>query len=155
MILRTLGVPKFGWTTILIYSITSFHVPHSRLGAAIELMRTIRATGGSVGNAVLATVFQHASTSHNGSVVAEVTLSHGFSLKSLPELTSTVIEYNIGVPNNGLLKIPGMTPQLADVFQSALRSAHGKAFKLMFLCTIPFGALALLCACFAKIQLST
>lgn len=150
MILPALGVPTFGWTTTLTYSIASLHVPHSRLGAAIGLMGTIRAAGGSVGNAIFATIFQHASNSRAGTAIADVALRHGFSPKSLPELIPAVIEYNIGLPANGLLTISGMTPQLADTFQSALRTAYGQAFRLVFLCTIPFGALALLCALFVE-----
>lgn len=150
MILPALGVPTFGWTTTLTYAIASLHVPHSRLGAAIGLLGTIRATGGAVGNSIFSTIFRHSSTSHAGKAIAGVAFSHGFSPKSLPELIPAVIEYNIGIPTNGLLEIPGVTPQLADTFQSALRNAYGQAFKLVFLCTIPFGALALLCAFFVE-----
>jgi MFS family permease len=149
MFIPAFGVPIFVWVTILSYAIASLHVPHSRLGVAMGLLGTFRASGGAVGNAVFGTIFVNRFGTYSGPAISAAALSHGLRASDLPEIIPATIEYNLGVP--GVLdQIPGMTQAIQAALRMSVRSAYGHAFKIVFYLTIPFSVIALFCALFVE-----
>lgn len=150
MALPAIGVPVFTWLTILAYAIAGLHVPHSNLGVAVGLLGTFRATGGAVGNAIFNTIFNNRFNDLVGPEVMRAAIQSNLSVELAPALIPAAIEYNLGLPSNGLLQIAGVTPEIASALQAAVRQAYAGAFKLVFYCTIPFGVLALVGALFVE-----
>ncbi len=56
--------------------------------------------------------------------------------------------FNLGVPVGPLDAIPGMTDAIKASLQTALRTAYGHAYKIVFYTTIPFSVIALICSLF-------
>lgn len=149
MFLPAFGVPMFIWVTILSYAIASLHVPHSKLGVAMGLLGTFRSAGGAVGNAIFNTIFANRFATYAGQSIAATALSNGLRASDLSEIIPATIEYNLGVP--GVLeKIHGVTPAIQKALRLSVRSAYGHAFKIVFLVTLPFSVIALICALFVE-----
>lgn len=146
IVLPAIGIPMFPWVTILAYSIASLHVPYSNLGLAMGLLGTFRAMGGAVGNTVFQTIFNDRAKAYLEQEVAVAALKSGLPPTELPAVIPAAIQYNLGIPTNGLLSLPGVSPITAQALQTAVRTAYGHAFKITFYCTIPFGVIALVCS---------
>lgn len=147
--LPAFGPPMFVYINLLCYNIVSLHVPHSRLGVAIGLLGTIRSVGGSVGNAIFNTVFQDRFTAYVGGEVVPVALEHGLSASDLPKVIPGVIEYNLGNPH-ALDGISGITPVVASALRVAVRTAYGRAFRIVFLSTLAPTIVGLICGCLVE-----
>ncbi|KAF4463609.1 major facilitator superfamily transporter [Fusarium albosuccineum] len=143
------GVPMFILVTILSYSISSLHVPHSHLGVAMGLLGTFRSAGGAVGNAIFNTVFQDKFRSYSGEEIARAALSNGLDPADLGTIIPGTIEHNLGVPG-ALSGVQGMTPAIQDALRAAVRTAYGRAFQFVFYVTIPFSVVALVCSLFVE-----
>ncbi|TDZ19645.1 Trichothecene efflux pump TRI12 [Colletotrichum sidae] len=144
-----IGVPMFVWVTILSYAIASLHVPHSKLGVAMGLLGTFRSGGGAVGNAIFNTIFQEKFREFAGEEVAFAAVGNGLNPADLGVIIPSAIEYNMGNPR-ALLNVPGITPDIQEALRQAVRDGAGHAFKIVFLVTIPFSILALVCSLFVE-----
>jgi len=140
--LPAFGVPMFVWVTIMSYAVASLHVPHSQLGVAMGLLGTFRSGGGAVGNAIFNSVFQDRLHAFAGEEIAAAAAKNGLNMTALPVIIPQTILYNQGVP--GMLA--NFPQPVKDALQEAVRVAYGHAFKIVFLCTIPFSAIALVCS---------
>ena len=147
--LPAFGVPMFIWITILSYAIASLHVPHSVLGVAMGLLGTFRAAGGGVGNAVYGAIFDNSFNTYAGSEIAAAAIQHGLRAEDLPLIIPQTIEYNLGIPGT-LESIPGVTPVIREALQVAVRSAYGHAYKIVFVVSISFSVIALICGVFVE-----
>lgn len=143
MAIPAIGVPMFLWVVIVGYAIASLHVPHSMLGVAMGLLGTFRSTGGAVGNAIFATILQRKFASYVGGEIGPVMERYNLDPSLTFNVTQGAIAYNIGIPGS-LDNIPEVTDTIKDALQVAVRSAWGHAFKIVFLCTIPFSVVALI-----------
>lgn len=150
IILPVLGIPMFAWITILSYSIASLHVPHSKLGVAMGLLGTFRATGGAVGNAVFVTILNNSFKTYSGTEIVDVAVAAKISPTELPTLIPALIQYNAGAAPNILSQFPDLTPAIVRSLRSGVRLAYGHSYKIVFYCTIPFGIIALVAALFVE-----
>ncbi|KAH6699794.1 hypothetical protein BKA61DRAFT_439696, partial [Leptodontidium sp. MPI-SDFR-AT-0119] len=143
------GTSLFPLITLLAYVMASLHVPHSRLGVAIGLLGTMRASGGAVGGAIHNTVFNNRFAHYVGPEVAKAAIQNDLNPADLPKIVPRAIQFDLGVP--GALKgIEGVTPVVELALREAVRNAYGHAFKMVFYVTIPFTVIALLCGLLAK-----
>lgn len=143
MWLPAFGVPMFVWVVIMAYAVASLHVPHSILGVAMGLLGTFRNCGGAIGNAIFMTIFQRQFASFVGDEVIPVMNQHRLDPELMDAIIAGAKAYNLGIPGS-LDDIPGITDAIKEALQVAVRSAYGHAFKIVFLCTIPFSAVALI-----------
>ena len=82
--------------------------------------------------------------------ISAAAISHGYDgPKNLALLIPAVVNNALGVPD-AFQGVPGATPALAEAPLKAFREAYAVAFQRMFYATIPFGLIAVICACFIK-----
>ncbi|GAB7344324.1 hypothetical protein MBLNU457_2189t1 [Dothideomycetes sp. NU457] len=149
MILPMFGQSAFTWMTILSLVSSGLFVPPEELGTVAGLLGTFRSAGGSVGNAVFATILASSVNQHLATNIAGAAISHGFDPANLGKLIPAVIENAVGVPFV-LKSVPGITAAVEEATALAFKNTYAEAFKLVYYCTIPFGIVALVAAFFVR-----
>ncbi|KAL8286119.1 hypothetical protein RB600_010215 [Gaeumannomyces tritici] len=144
--LPAFGIPMFTWLTILTYAIASLHVPHSKLGVAMGLLGTFRAAGGAVGNAIFSTILNNKFNEYVGEEVVPLVFMNGFNATDIGPIIGGAIQHNLGIP----FALAAYPPSMAEPLMEAVRTAYGRAFYVVFLCTIPFSAVALVFSFFVE-----
>lgn len=149
MALQFFGQCSFAWVTTLAYVASGLFVPQEELGVSAGLIGTFRSAGGSVGNAIFATILNSIINKKLGSNIAAAALENGFSPANLGALIPAVIQNAIGVPFV-LSAVPGITPEVIAATGRAFKDTYAYAFRRVFLATIPFGIIGLAAAWFVK-----
>jgi len=139
----------FAWITLLSYVIAGLNVPLRHLGIASGLIGTFRSAGGSVGNAVFNTILNGVVKGQIPKRIAEVAVANGMSADQLAALIPATIENAVGIPG-AFAAVPGITPAIEQAAAHAYKQAYAYAFKQVFYSSIPFGVIAIICACFIK-----
>lgn len=147
--LPAIGVPSFTGITILSYTIAGLHIPHSQLGVATGLVGTFRAAGGAVGNAIYNTVLTNRFNTFVGEEIVPVILGNGLSPADIPKIIPAAIEYNLGIPKT-FEGIQGITPDIITALQTAVRTAYGNAFAIVFLASLGATLLGFICGFFVE-----
>lgn len=149
MAFQFFGQSCFAWVTTLAYVSSGLFVPQEELGVSAGLIGTFRSAGGSVGNAIFATILNSIINKKLGPNIAEVAIKNGFSPSGLKALIPAVIENAVGVPS-AFAKVPGITPEIIAATSQAFKDTYAYAFRRVFLSTIPFGIIGLAAAYFVK-----
>jgi len=149
MAFQFFGQACFTWVTTLAYVSSGLFVPQDELGVSAGLIGTFRSAGGSVGNAIFATILNSIINKKLGPNIAEVAIKRGFSPSGLGALIPAVIENAVGVPF-AFAKVPGITPEIIAATSEAFKDTYAYAFRRVFLSTIPFGIIGLAAAWFVK-----
>lgn len=113
------------------------------------LIGTVRASGGAVGNAILATVLNDRFEAYVGPEIAAIALQNDLNPQELPQIIPAAILYNIHSPS-GLENISGMTPSVQEALRVGVRTAYGHAYKIVFYITISFSVIALISSLFVR-----
>lgn len=139
-----MGVPGFTWVTILSYAIVGLHVPHSQLGTALGFVGSFRSTGGAVGNAFFGALFNTLSERDTARAVQQACQNLNLcpNATTFQSLMAETVAFNLG--DNTTLA--GIDPSAKTILQNALRSGYGSSMQVIFLATIPFSVLALICS---------
>jgi len=149
MILPMFGQSAFTWMTILSLVTSGLFVPPEELGTVAGLLGTFRSAGGSVGNAVFATILASSVNKHLANNIAAAAIPLGFNPANLGALIPAVVENAVGVPF--VFKgVPGITTAVEEATALAFKNTYADAFKLVYYCTIPFGIIALVAAFFVR-----
>ena len=149
MAFQFFGNGPFAWITLVSYVIAGLHVPLRHLGIASGLIGTFRSAGGSVGNAIFNTILNTIVSSEMPKRVAAAAIANGFDPTALAELIPATVENAVGVPG-AFATVPGITPAIEAAVAQAFKEAYAYAFRRVFWSTIPFGVIAIICACFIK-----
>ncbi|KAG4437125.1 hypothetical protein IFR05_007387 [Cadophora sp. M221] len=149
MALQFFGQCCFAWVTTLAYVASGLFVPQEELGVSAGLIGTFRSAGGSVGNAIFATILNSIINKKLGSNIAAAALQNGFNPENLGALIPAVIQNAVGVPFV-LSAVPGITEEVIVATGLAFKNTYAYAFRRVFLSTIPFGIIGLVAAWFVK-----
>lgn len=149
MALQFFGLGMFQVTTSVCYVIAGLNIPLRQLGLASGLIGTFRSAGGSVGNAVFNTILNSVANDQVPKRISAAAISHGYDPKNMALLIPAAINNADGVPN-AFKGVPGVTPALQVAVLKAFREAYAVAFRRVFWATIPFGVIAVICACFIE-----
>lgn len=147
--LQLFGQLGFIWIISLAYISSSLTVPHEDLGISAGLIGTFRSTGSSIGNAIFTVILNSIINRQLGSKIAEAALASGYPPTGLDALVPAVIQNAVGTPG-AFMGLEGVTPEIAAAASQALRDTYAHAFRVVFLCTIPFGVMALAAAWFVE-----
>ncbi|KAJ9604531.1 hypothetical protein H2200_010644 [Cladophialophora chaetospira] len=139
----------FALITLLCYVIAGLNVPLRHLGIASGLIGTFRSGGGSVGNAVFNTILNGVVKGQIPKRLSEVAGTYNMSGEQLAALIPATVLNAVGVPE-AFAEVPGITPAIEQAAAHAYREAYAYAFKQVFYSSIPFGVIAIICACFIK-----
>lgn len=149
MALQFFGQCCFAWVTTLAYVASGLFVPQEELGVSAGLIGTFRSAGGSVGNAIFATILNSIINKKLGKNIAAAAIQNGFSPANLGELIPAVIQNAVGVPFV-FDAVPGITDEIKAATAQAFKDTYAYAFRRVFLSTIPFGIIGLVAAWFVK-----
>jgi hypothetical protein len=81
--------------------------------------------------------------------ITEVAAAYGLSSDQLAALIPATAENAVGIPG-AFASVPGITPAIEYAASQAYKEAYAHAFKQVFYSSIPFGVIAIICACFIK-----
>jgi hypothetical protein len=149
MILPMFGQSCFTWVTVLSYVSSGLLVPQEELGVSAGLMGTFRSAGGSLGNAMFSTIVTSKINSDLANNIAAAAIRAGYSPKNLEALIPAVIKNAVGVPF-AMANVPGVTQQVLAATGTAFKDTYAKAFRTVFLSTIPLGVVAMIAAAFIR-----
>jgi len=149
MALQALSVGPFALVVLACYVIAGLNIPLRYLGLATGLIGTFRSMGGSVGNAVFNAVLQGVVRKELAATIASAALAKGFDPSNLETLIPATINAAVGVPD-AFAAVPGIIPAVEEAALQAFRHVYGRAFRMVFFSTIPFGVMAIIFACFIR-----
>ncbi|KAH7251471.1 fungal trichothecene efflux pump [Fusarium tricinctum] len=149
MILPMFGQSCFTWLTVLSYVSSGLLVPQEELGVSAGLMGTFRSAGGSLGNAMFSTIVTSIINRDLAKNIAGAAMGQGYSAKDLESLIPAVIKNAVGVPF-ALANVPGVTEPVLQATSAAFKNTYAKAFRTVFLSTIPLGVVAMIAAAFIR-----
>ncbi|SMQ51128.1 unnamed protein product [Zymoseptoria tritici ST99CH_3D7] len=141
------AVGPFTLLTLVCYVIAGLNVPLRHIGLASGLIGTSRSAGGSLGNAIFASILRGVVNPRLAPSIARVGLAAGLTPEDLQTFIPAAITQNLGVPGS-YAALPQVSPALQDAANQAIRDVYAVGFRRVFYATIPFGVLAIVCACF-------
>lgn len=150
MALQFFAQACFPCVTVLCYVTAGLHVRQRDLGIASGLIGTFRSAGGSVGNAIFSTILNSYITPRLGANIAAAALSGGYPAQGLEGLIPAVILTGSGVPGQFVALTPPASAEVQAATALAFRDTYALGFRRMFWCTIPFGVVAVIAACWIR-----
>lgn len=144
--LQAFSVGPFALVVLACYVTAGLNIPLKYLGLATGLIGTFRSMGGSVGNAIFNAILQGVISKDLGPAIASAALAQGFNATNLDLLIPATIQTAVGIPH-AFDAIPGVSASIEAAALSAFRNVYGKAFRMVFFATIPFGVIAIVLAC--------
>lgn len=84
-----------------------------------------------------------------GPAIANVGLAAGLDAEELRLLVPAAISSSLGVPGS-YSKLPDISPAIQIAAEQAIRDTYAIGFRRVFYASIPFGVIAIACACFIK-----
>jgi hypothetical protein len=136
---------RLGWITLNCYTTASLNVPQRDLGVAIGLVGTFRSVGGSIGSVIFSSIFAQTAEKEVAKRIAATATADGVASPSFAELMEAVTLTLLGVPGQAA-KISNVPTEVFESCVRAGRYGYAYAFRITWLASIPFGAVALLAA---------
>lgn len=134
-----------GSATVVSATIVQLGVAHEYLGIATALLVTSRAVGGSVTTTLYSALLSNYVSTHLGPDVATALAHNGVAISQLPAVTEAIAEGSLTSP--ALVNISN-TAIAAGLYASKV--CFGEGFRLIYLVSITFGVLGLICAVFVN-----
>lgn len=137
LMIKAIGIVELH--TILLIQLAT---PDEWIGFATGTPGLLRSMGGSTGTAIYTAIYSSKAKTLVLEYLGKAAIAAGLPQSSLPELlgvlTGTVMDKNP-------MDIPGVTPAILGVAETALKKAYIKSFRYVWLFSIAFGGLVLLC----------
>jgi uncharacterized membrane protein YwzB len=130
-----------GITELVTVLMVQLAAPDKWIGFATGALGLMRSMGGSAGTAIYTTIFQSKAHTIVPERVASAAVAAGLPQSSIPEFLS-ILMGSIG----DITSVPGATPNIIAVAQLAAKNAYVESFKYVWLTSIAFGVVALICA---------
>lgn len=131
--------------TIAVNTMVQLSIPHQYIGVAMGLVITARNVGGSIATTIYTVVLSNNLKSHLGLNIATALAKAGLPLADIPAVTEALATQNVTSPAFSLAN----TTQLeAGIY--AVKVSYTDAFRLVYLISIVFGGLGILCAFWTK-----
>jgi hypothetical protein len=121
------------------------NIPHQYIGVAMGLVITARNVGGSIATTVYTVVLSNNLKSHLGLNIATALAKAGLPLADIPAVTEALATQNVTSPAFGLANLAQLE---AGIY--AVKVSYADAFRLVYLVSIAFGGLGILCAFWTK-----
>ena len=109
------------------------------IGLVAGVMGSIRTACSSVATSLYLSILSNQLTKYLPRFVIPAATAAGLPSSSLAALFA-------GITAGSYDKVPGITPAIEEVVGQAVKRAYGMAFRTVFLCTLPFGAIILVAA---------
>jgi hypothetical protein len=146
MAAQFLAMFPFGWITLNCYTTASLNVPQRDLGVAIGLIGTFRSVGGSIGSVIFSSIFDQTSEREVARRVWRIAAAGGVvGDKAIQELVEAVKLTLVGVPEQAAM-LKDVPTEVFEKSVLAARYAYAYGFRITWLASIPFGAIALMAA---------
>jgi len=129
---------------IMTITYVQLSVKHEFIGIATGVTVCTRSVGGSVGQVIYTTILQNRFTSNLASDVAIPLAKAGVDPASLPAVLGALLT---GEANEA---VAALTPTQLGVAAKGIAEAYAGAFRIVYLVSIAFGALALITVVFAS-----
>ncbi|OAL43685.1 putative major facilitator superfamily transporter [Pyrenochaeta sp. DS3sAY3a] len=149
MAFQFFAIGPFALLTLVCYVIAGLNVPLRHIGLASGLIGTFRSAGGSVGNAVFTTVLRQIVNPRLGPAIVRVGVAAGLTPEQLELFVLAAIKNNVGVPGS-YATLPEVSLAIQAAANQAIRDAYAVGFRLVFFASIPFGVVAIICACLIR-----
>lgn len=128
-------------------TLVQFSTTHEFIGVATGIATAIRGIGGAVGQTVYLAILQNKLKANIPSMVALPLAKAGVAPATLPQLIEELLG---GIYNSPL--VAALTPAQILVASNGIKNAYASSFRLIYLVSIAFGAVAIIAACFTKNQ---
>jgi hypothetical protein len=130
--------------TVILVQLAS---PDEWIGFATGSVGLMRSIGGSVGTAVYTTIHSTNSARLVPQYVTDAIKPRGLPQDAITQLLAILEGTTTGDP---LSDIPGVTSEILELATDAMKRAYNRAFRDVWLTSIAFGVIALMCALFSK-----
>jgi hypothetical protein len=140
LIAALIGVGLSGGT-VASNSIIQLTVPHQYVGIAMGIVITARNVGGSVATTIYSTILTNELGKKLGPYIATALAKAGLPLAQIPAVTGAIATSNA----IALAEVP---PAILGAGAYALKIAYCDSFKVVYLVSIAFGVIGIVCAGF-------
>ncbi|KIX08868.1 uncharacterized protein Z518_03525 [Rhinocladiella mackenziei CBS 650.93] len=135
------------WTNLLSIPLIQLCAPDEWIGFATGLRTLMSLGGGSVATSVFTTIFTGRAAEFVPEDVSAAAAAAGLPSSSIPALLSILTG---ATPNISPTSVPGLTSEIMQVSQVALKKAYIRSFRYVWYSSIPFGVVALVAAAYTK-----
>ena len=137
-------IASFGIGGVLVPSATValIVVPDTLLATTAALSLSVRTIGGSIGFTIYYNVFVNKLTKTLPEKVAEYAVGAGLAADEVTEFVTTFL-----TDPSTIADVPGYTPEIAEAATIGTKWAYAYALKYVWICSIPFGVLAIVSCC--------
>jgi hypothetical protein len=120
-------------------------VPHQYLGVAMGLVTTARNVGGSISSTVYTVILTNQLESNLGLNIATALANAGLHIAEIPSVTEAIATGNVTSPTLALISTEALGAGIL-----AFKLTYRGTFKLIFLVSITFGVVGIVCALFSQ-----
>lgn len=136
-----------GAGTVASTSIAQLAVPHEYLGIASLMLVTARTVGGSVATTVYTVILQNDIKDHGARKIGLAAYAAGLPIGDIIPFVTALLS---GDATNPILASTFVSyPKAVLAGVAALKEAYSHAFRLVYLVSIAFGGLGIICALFS------
>jgi hypothetical protein len=132
-----------GLIELTVIILTQLAIDDEWIGFATGSLGLVRAMGGSTGTAIYTAIFHTKAEQLVPEYVAESASKAGLDASLVPDVLTNL-------QASTLSTMQGLTPDLVETLQDTAREAYRHSFRYIWLSSIAFGALAVLCALATK-----
>ncbi|KAG9234533.1 fungal trichothecene efflux pump [Amylocarpus encephaloides] len=109
------------------------------IGLVAGVMGSIRTASSSIATSIYISILSNELTKYLPRFVVPAATEAGLPATSMTQLFA-------GITAGSFAAVPGMTPEIGVAVGHAVKHAYSLAFRTVFLCTLPFGAIILVAA---------
>ncbi|KAF2801809.1 MFS general substrate transporter [Mytilinidion resinicola] len=139
----TLSQLSYGWAAYLSVTYTQLGVPQTMLGLSGGLAGTARYAGGAVASACYSSAISNGIAKKGAELIPKAALAAG-----IPQSSMAAVSAAASLGAAALEKIPGVTPQGAEMVGTAYKYAVAYGLRNAALASMAFGVVGIILACF-------
>lgn len=137
--LLLVGTIAAGYIENLTLSTTAYLWDPADMGLVTGVMGAIRTALSAIATSMYSSILATESAKYIPQKVSPAALAAGLPESSLPALFA-------GIPLGSFTDVPGISPEIIAATGAAVKEAYAMTFKVVYLCTLPFGALLIIAA---------
>jgi hypothetical protein len=111
------------------------------IGLATGVLGSIRGMGGAIAQSLYVTILTNKATAYSAEYIPAAATGAGLPASSLTALFTALTTGDFS-------QVPGITDKIIAAVGAASQRVYADAFQMVFLATIPFSVLLVICACF-------
>ena len=134
-----IGVAAAGYIENLTLSSMAYVFEPEDIGLVAGVMGSIRTASSSVATSIYISILSNELSKYLPRYVVPAATGAGLPAASMTSLFA-------GITAGSFVDVPGITPEIEIAVGHAVKQAYSLAFRTVFLCTLPFGAILLVAA---------